>query len=565
MNRASALLPIAIAGCTDHVQLARDPLDGLVSLNIMPAEFTITISDLSQPAQTLQYKAIGKFLDGTKHDVTALVRWTVDNRFPGDFTDPGTYQTSNEAAGHVIVHADGDTLAATAALDVIVTATLVDGTFPPPDPDLFQPGAPVIYGDPSSPNLVYPSNGTEFPQGLGSTLFQYTGGSGNDSFQLAFDCDVLHLAVLTGGDRWLASGVTQSMIAESCVGGQVAVTLEGASSVSSNIYGAAPVGLTYTGDRPDGTIYYWSASTSGIMRGELEAQTASKLYPGDTTCVGCHTATRSGNALAMGYGGEILQTIALPSLQITINSTARLPMGWASYSPDGTRLVVANNGVLTLYDAATGKPVGAGGGRVPLPPMKFATHPDWSPDGAYVAVALTSVMPTNMDVASASIARIPFRADTWGMPETLVAATGTDNDYFPRYSPDGAFLAYVHATEAAHGAKSAELILIGASGGKSIPLAIASHRVASVDGVPALADTMPTWAPVEGERAWIAFASSRPYGVVEPGGMSQIWIAAVDLAHAETTSDPSAAGFWLPCQDVTVLNNNPIWSLAATP
>jgi hypothetical protein len=172
---------------------------------------------------------------------------------------------------------------------------------------------------------------------------------------------------------------------------------------------------------------------------------------------------------------------------------------------------------------------------------------------------------SNADVAAASIARIPFHADTWSPAEILVAATGSDNDYFPRYSPDGTHLAYVHATEPALMAASAELWLVPSAGGPPIALATASHRVGGVDGVPGLADSMPTWAPVQGERAWLAFVSARAYGVVLPAGQSQIWIASVDLAHAATTSDPSGAGFWLPSQDVTVLNNNPVWSPSPTP
>ena len=557
MNRP-ALLLFAIAACTDHVQLASDPLDGLVSLTISPADTSILITDLSQPQQSLQFHAIGKFLDGTKHDVTELVSWKVDNAYPGNFAGPGDYETSGQAAGHVIIHADGDTLATTAMLDVVITTSIVDTAFPPPQPDIFVPGAPVITGDPTrSPAIVYPSYGTAFPQGVASTLYQFTGGSGNDTFQLAFDCDVLHLAVLTGGDRWLATGTTQAVIAQSCIGGQVAVTLEAAAAADGTLYGANPIPLSYSDDRPDGIIYFWSAATSGIMRGSLEAASAAKLYPADTTCVGCHAVSRAGTELAMGYGGEVLQTISLPQLATGISAAVqKIPMGWASYSPDGTRLVVADHGVLTLHDAKTGLPIGPGGGKVPLPAMRFATHPDWSPDGKYVAVALTGVAPTNQDVSAASIARIPYAADTWGQTEVIVAATGSDNDYFPKYSPDGQWLAFVHATTAAHGAPDASLRLVAASGGTPIALVHATGA----------ADTMPSWAPQQNERAWLAFASSRPYGIVVPGGgPSQIWIAAVDLAHAAMTGDPSAAAFWLPSQDVTVLNNNPIWSPSPTP
>jgi hypothetical protein len=446
---------------------------------------------------------------------------------------------------------------------VIVNATVVDPSFPPPDPNIFQPGVPVITGDPTrSPALLYPSAGTRFPQGVGSTLFQLTPGAGNDTLQLAFDCELLHLGVLTGGDRWLATDQTQLLLAQSCLTEDIAVTLEGASSSDGMIYGAPATPIAFSPDRPDGIIYYWSAATSGIHRGALGAETAAKLYPGDTTCVGCHSVAHDGSALAMGYGGEILQTVGLPSLKTNIDASAKLPMGWAAFSPDATRVVVANKGVLTLYDAKTGLPIGAAGGKVMLPPGRFATHPDWSIDGAYVAIAMTPTMITdNMTVDTASIVRIPFSADKFGTPEVLVASTGAgDNNYFPKYSPDGHYLAYVHAAEASHGAPSADVRIVPAAGGATIVLAAASRRVGSIDGTLSVADTMPSWAPTQGDRAWLSFASSRVYGAVLPVPRQQIWIAAVDLALASMAGDPSSAAFWLPCQDVTVVNNNPVWS-----
>src|SRR5205823_6576954 len=145
-----------------------------------------------------------------------------------------------------------------------------------------------------------------------------------------------------------------------------------------------------------GILYYWSAATTSIMRGAFDAATASRLYPGTgTTCVGCHTISRAGTALATGYGGETLQAIELPSLAATISAADKRAMGWAAYSPDGSLLLIANKGTLALLDAATGAPLGSPDGRVALGPNAFATHPDWSPDGSAVAVALTTSAPNN--------------------------------------------------------------------------------------------------------------------------------------------------------------------------
>jgi hypothetical protein len=95
--------------------------------------------------------------------------------------------------------------------------------------------------------------------------------------------------------------------------------------------------------------------------------------------------------------------------------------------------------------------------------------------------------------------------------ETIVAA-----------STDAGFTAYVHANGPAKDAPTAELRLIAAGGGAPIVLQRASHQLALTTD-PMLADTMPAWAP--GPRPWLAFASTRPYGVVRPmTGNSQIWI-----------------------------------------
>jgi hypothetical protein len=267
--------------------------------------------------------------------------------------------------------------------------------------------------------------------------------------------------------------------------------------------------------------------------------------------------------MALAYNGEKLRTISLPDLATVDNMADGRPMGWATFSPAGDLLLVADKGTLTLLDAVTGKPVGPGGGRVPL--ATKATHPDWSPDGRYVAVALSGDV-TNIDVKSASIARIPYNDGTWGPPEILVAAAG-DNNFFPRWSPDGNYLAYVRAIGPARDAVSAELRLIRADGGPPIALQLANHRIGDRQDVGDLADTMPAWAPAApaDDVAWLTFASIRPYGAVrETTGPSQIWISAIDLSLAGLGADPSFPALWLPSQDIRVLDNNPVWAPVPT-
>ena len=561
--RRLLIVLVACTACTDHVQLGKNGIPGLSAIEVSPGDTTYDITDLLTPPQSIPFIAIGVFDNGMRRDVTKEVAWSVDNPAPGNFLEPGNYLTSGTAAGHVLVHATAGEIVGEARLTVTISATIVDSAFPPP------PGAGALFGsmpvtDPMrSPQILYPAAETMFPQGIARMLFQFARGTGNDAFRLGFDSDVLHLAVLTGTDRWQPDDLVWKLITQSHPDASVVLSLQAAAStMPGTVYGGAPetLDVAKAPELDETLLYFWSAATSGVMRGQLAATGAGKLYPGDSTCVGCHAVSRSGAAMAMGYGGEVLQTIDTDMLGTEVSATQNLPMGWATYSPDGTLVLVADKGVLTLRNATTGMPVGPMMGKVPL--MSQATHPDWSPDGTTIAVALAASSVTNQEVKNASIATIPYNNGRWGTPRVIVAAAGgADNNYFPKWSPDGKFIAYVNANDGSHGAASAELRLIAAEGGVPLRLRVASHRLGGIDDVPDLADTMPAWAPAATANgvSWLAFASNRPYGVVRPMlGSSQIWIAAVYTTHA---GDPSFAAFWLPCQDITDLANNPVWAL----
>lgn len=567
-----SLVCVCFAACTQHVQLEPDPLGDLVSIELTPPSATITITDLSEPPRTLAYQAIGVFSDGSRRDITSDLGWSVDNPAPGGFAVAGTYTTTNEAAGHVVVTARNTAgVAATALLTVAIDAIVIDTAYPPPAPSLFDGATTVIADDPThAPAYRYPADGTELPQGMASTLFQASRGAGNDELRLTFDADVLHLDVRTGADRWDTGSTYERVLEQSSVGTPIHVGITAAASaVPGTVYSGASIAMEFDAQTPGGLLTYWSSATDGIMLGTLAAESAPKLYPSDGTCVGCHAAARDGLDIAVGYGSETepaLETISTVTLLPGIDHDRGLAGGWATFSPDGAMVLVADDGKLVLRDATTGSAIGGSGGTVALPDGTYATHPDWSPDGSTVAIAYTQVPPTNLDVGSASIALLPYEGSgTFGPPQVIVAAGSGDNDYFPRFSPDGGYLAYVHATESSYGAASAELWLVPAGGGTPIALAAASHHVGATSELAGVADTMPTWAPAPGTHAFLAFASSRPYGAVNPdGGRPQIWISAIDLTAPIAGVDPSEPAFWLPCQDVTVLNMMPVWALDTT-
>jgi hypothetical protein len=563
--RAAVLAVLALAtACVEDVQLGAAPdggsIPGLASLTVEPPQATIAIDGIDTPPSRASFVARGRFVDGSERDVTELVAWRVDRPAPGGFVEPGVYETSNRAAGRVVVTAASGPIAADAALTVTITHTVIDAAYPPPSgaDALFAPGTPVDASRPErQPVLLYPADGALAPADLAPMLFQWQPGEGNDAWRLAFDSDVLHLTVLTGADRWLPDGVIWTVIARSTAGSSIELAVAAGSTLDPSAIHVAPTAdLGVSAAPAGGAILFRTDDGDAVQLAAPSHARASRFYPvpPDATCVSCHTVSRDGALVALGYGGESLRVVDAARNAVLVPDPAR-PMGWAAFSPDGALLVVADKGRLTLLDARTGEPAGPhAGGRVPLG-MRRATHPDWSPSGDAIVVALGSTV-ENRDMKGGEIARIPFFDGDWGEPEVLVTSTGDDdNNFFPRWSPDGEWIAYVHAESPSRGAPTAELRLIRADGGAPLRLSRASGA--------ATGSTMPSWAPAGGDVAWLAFTSMRPYGhLVLDDDIDHVWLAAVDLgaaASAGETEDPSFPALWLPGQEATAMQYLPVW------
>ncbi len=544
------LAALVVAGCTEHVHLGDGgQLPGLVALAIAPGDITIELADIGA-SQRVAYAATGTFEDGSSRDVTAKVVWSVDNPYPGAFEHPGDYLATGAAAGKVAIHATSGDVDATAALVVHVSATVVDGVFPPPAGNQLFDGATVGTDPTKTPVVRYPADGVRFPQDMAQIVFQHEFGAGNDTVRLVFASDVLDLVILTAGDRYHPDAEVWKLIEASHPGGMATLTIEAADSTApGTIYRAPPITLAFSSGAIGDHAYFFSSTSPGVVRGSLASTTASGVV---STAEDPHHAIANDGSVMAFADPDKLQTFDLTSLAALL--PPGVPMGYAAFSPDGTVMVVADKGNLTLRDVTTGDPVGPANGKIDLGGLK-GTHPDWSPDGHYLALAVSDML-DNKDAKHASIARIERLEDgSWGTLEILVQSTGDpDNNFAPRWGPEGS-IAYIHATSGSKDAKSAEIRLLPAEG-TPITLALATTRI----GTEEMRDTnvtMPTWTTAADGTSWLAFTSTRPYGTIRPvKGPAQIWIAGVDLARP----DPSFAAFWLPCQDVTATGANPVFA-----
>ena len=446
----------------------------------------------------------------------------------------------------------------------------------------------------SEPHILYPSHETFLPVNASLVRFAWTAGT-SDLFALDFAGPNTTVRVLTRQTSLTPTPEQWAWIAESNRGGNVEWVVRGVNSHgAAESWRSSPVELTFSSSALDGTIYYWSTGSRGLMRARFDQPSPTRYFTdpagdGATTCTGCHTVSRDGKRLVAGYDKNQLAEISLadrstllafgnvdpgggpmpPPGPMGMNDAGAAgpkapgPLVWSTFSPDGKRLLVAGGGKLRLFDADTGAALGDGDGTVPLPPGTNATHPDWSPLGDQVAVTF-DVKGGDKQTENGSIAVLPYAGDVFGTPEVLVMpAADHDNNFFPSFSPDGRFIAYVNASGPSQNATAAELRLLEVATGTVRDLTRLNERVNGEDGITGIGNTMPTWAPSDpGGTYWLVFSSLRTYADLRPQDpkQDQLWIAGID----PTLDDPSFAAFWAPFQNLGQGNHRAFWTPAST-
>jgi hypothetical protein len=475
--------------------------------------------------------------------------------------------------------------------------TFVEDGAPADAADTFDGATPHAPGSNAQrePAIVYPSHETMFPINVSRIRHDFSA-SGNDLFELRFVGPKTTVSVYTTALTWTPSDEQWDWIAESNRGATVELTVSGLDrSAPGDAWQSAPISLSFSESAVEGAIYYWSTGTKGIMRATVASPLPQKFYTDPSgsdneSCAACHTLSRDGKRLAVGYNGERLREVTVPERE-TIVPTADasappddpmpmpgMPMpkpakpgkgmgegmasAWTTFSPDGEMLLVAADGTLTLIDSDTGATIGDNAGVVTIPDATVATHPDWAATGDRVAITLGS-KGGNKDVEGGSIAILPYDAGAWGTAQVVIASTGkNDNNFFPVWSPDSKYLAYVHADGGSKDAPSAELRLFDVGAGRVIPMPRINQRVNNENGVLNVGNSMPTWAPSTKQGTfWLAFSSLRAYSVVRPPNdkEDQIWIAAID----PTAADPGYAAFWAPFQSIDEGNHRAFWTHAS--
>jgi hypothetical protein len=481
-----------------------------------------------------------------------------------------------------------------------VTRDVVDPSLPNGIVGSFDGSQPMVGGM----TVAYPSPGVILPHDLAPIDVQWNPPAGSNVYRVTYDVETGdRLRGFVKGADWIPTASDWQWLLDRAAGHKLTVDVAGGSMDPSGaltkVVSSTALPLQVSRDDATGALFYFATTgdqTTGdgtLERLPVGAQKPDK-YLNKTNdggrCVGCHQLTRDGTHLAFAYydiGGGLGGTSQTLGLVDASDPTKGLAgagqnMAQATFNPDGTKMVTQYGGKMTLRDGLTGASI------MDITTSGAALYPDWSPDGSKLVFVKPSagcqqqildIGQTSIFVYGGSLTTLDWNGSTFSNEQTILAAQGTDNNYYPSWSPDGGYIAFTRAdgtvkstwslagmactghdgSGLSYDNPSATLWLLPAKGG-------APFQLTAANGAPMKTNSWPRWAPkADGEYLWMSFSSTRAYGNVLAGANAhhQIWFTAIaPIGKVEVgANDPSAPAVWFPFQDTVTKNHIGTWSL----
>ncbi|MBK7539901.1 MAG: PD40 domain-containing protein [Myxococcales bacterium] len=565
-----ALLAAAAMACGD---VEKQP-PTLVSLALEPAEVTLTVVNDLAVAQ--DYKVWATSSDGKVEDVTEYATLSLRDEQYGAFTG-AKLSVTGRGAGPTRVIAKLETVTGEGDLTVYVKKQVIDPDVPPTSPGDFDSATEDAT---LAPTIRYPADKILVPPNIGQFDVHWTT-STSTLFEMRMTNDYVDIRRYTKGIQnpdnpqpyWAAFAVAEwSPIASTKQ--QLKLRVSGMTPQVPGKKGtAAQQVVDVTNENTRGGIYYWATtSPATIMRYDVEKPTVapSRLFPagqepgGAGTCIGCHVLSKDGSKMAMtldgGNGRGTAFNVANRTATIAVNPDLR--WNFATFSPDGNKLLTVYQGIMSIRDTSGGTV------RATLTNTagKYATHPEISPDGSkLVNVECVGGYEAQASTCSVVIRPLNLTDHTAGAIQTLVAYADGAEAYYPSFSPDGVWIAYTRSGGGTYNIGSAETWLVKADG-SGTPIKLSAADKDQTGRTNSWARWVPfgqTFGPSNEPMFYLTFSSVRPYGVRLPsGGTPQIWMTPVFPGRAQAGQDPSGPAFRVPFQDVATGNHIAQWTQA---
>ncbi len=511
--------------------------------------------------------------DGAKRDVTAETVFSID---PGI----GTFianELSLGAAGKTQAYAVYKDKMGSAQVISRVKTTRVE---PPLDPGVID-----LFNQPEdaarAPAIAYPPDGAVVPRNLGDFETHWTDPHGNDVFEVSLKTEFSDVRVyVRGGNGVPAAGPQPSWQSFAAAEWISAVGLEG--TAQYQVRGAAQGNPTYVGaaaprliklsnESLDGGIYYWAAAVAGggaygIYRHDMSkpGQPAEEFMTTNQTsgrCVACHVLSRDGSKMAITYdGGNNNGTL------IDVASGTRQPdftqWNFATFTPDGSRLLTVHNGTIVVRSSADQSVVGT------MPAAGYATHPDLSSDGTRL-VYVRAPGGADWSFTGGQVFTRTYDPVTNAFGPEIPLVVDGGNNFYPSWSPDAQWVLFNRSDSNSYNSVNASLWVVKADGSMP-PIQLAAFNQAAGG----LTNSWGRWAPfsqtVGANRDpifWITVSSKRDFGVrrvnsVDPEAAKtpQIWMAPFFTGRAAAGQDPTTPAFRLPFQNLSSSNHIAQWT-----
>lgn len=502
----------------------------------------------------VQFEAYARYTGDSLWYPIQDANWTLSNAGVGTLDETGQL-TPGTAGGITWVDVEYGGLSARAT----VTAQYVD-TWMVGDPDvsLFDEGRLPI--EDSLRVAWYPSKDTAVPRNTRKMAFLVREPDVDNpptAWRLHITSDLVDLTVFLDDDGWFPTPEQWDRLTSTNSSADLVWEAVAANPTKLWTDTLGPRNLRIERFDAKGTVYYWSSSVQGVKvapYGETGTDFLSQNTTGD--CIGCHSVS-NGGVMAFTYGSwegfvmdESVRTLGLLDLNTMEWRATHTDLIYATYktfSPDGTRLLTVSNGQMWINDAQTGERI------APIPTEHPVTQAVWSPDGSEVCVVVVDGdWIDDYRFQGSYLARMAdLGDDTFGELEPIWVPEG-GTAYYPAYSPDGEWLAFVQSDEnVSHLPPDAALYVLPTAGGEPVHLEKASKTYS--------VNTWPHWAPLpDDDVMWLAFTAQRTYGDLSQD-ILQIWIAGFDAERARQGEDPSWAAFWWPDQDAGEANHRPFW------
>ncbi len=556
------------------------------TLTVTPADLTVTV--VNGVAVTQGYTATLTDPEGNATDVTATAVFSLADASYGNWAGP-TLSVTGQGAGPTRVQASAQGASGDTGLTVLVNSTVIDPSAPPNAGDIFGNATE----DPAlAPTIVYPNDKILVPPNLGQFDVHWSNNTANTDnlFEVEMTNQYVDVKLYTTGldptnprpfwtlfspEVWYPIASSKLQLTLSVVG------LDAANPVTKGT--AVQQTVDVTNENAQGGIYYWSTSSpQGIYRYDVSTPDVppapffpSGMEPGGAgNCMGCHSLSRDGSKIALtidsaGGRGTVLD-VATQALDIPYDGSTQPSISWnfATFTPDATKLVTVENGVMTLRTEQLGTSLVTIDNSPSTTATISATHPEISPDGTHLVNVESTNSAYDIYTYYGSIVTRTFdnASNTFGAITPLVTSDGSTNgNYYPSYSPDGQWIVFTRTSAYAYNDASAEIFVVKADGSMP-PIQLAISDTATPNLTNSWARWVPfaqSFGPSNESLFYLTFSSQRPFGVRIPnGGQPQIWMTPFFPDRAIAGMDPSGPAFRVPFQDVTTNNHIAQWTAA---